>query len=197
MRLWLVPIVLVLCACATPNAAAPRVHPAAATRLATRVSLEVHADVRFTPDERDGINMAAHEWEHFTNGFARVCVVYDADLRDIERQAKHDLLLRVESTTPYVEWAPIRALAYTVRDPTNKTAAQKVFVVIDRITTSETFRHVMLHEIGHLLWVEHPPPGARAVMAEEVNGYACPRREDMQLFCAFHKCRLEDVRWCE
>jgi hypothetical protein len=165
--------------------------------LATRVALELHADVRFSEAERDAIQRAAGQWEYFTNGFAHIHVEYDADLRNIERDAQNNLILRVDSKAPFVGWLEDGALAFVIHDRENKTAAQKLFVVMDRVHDTGTLYRVMLHEIGHLLWLPNMPRGERAVMSENVNGFTCPHRLDMERFCAFHKCRLDDVRWCE
>jgi hypothetical protein len=165
--------------------------------LATRVALELHADVRFRDAERDAIELAASRWEYFTNGIAHVHVEYDVDLRDVERDAEHDLILRVDSKAPVVGWLDDGALAFVVHDRENKDAAQKLFVVMDRIRDPGMLYRVMLHEIGHLLWLPNMPRGTRAIMSENVNGFVCPHRIDMERFCAFHQCNLEDVRWCE
>lgn len=75
-----------------------------------------------------------------------------------------------------------------------------IYVVIDRIDSTEEFAGVVAHEIGHYLGLNHiqPPFNAKTLMgAVENNKTAkCPTYHDMEQFCKLYSCNVADMHYC-
>lgn len=132
------PLLLALAACVPTVADEPAVPEMAPIRMVDAV---IHGDTRFDPLERIIVADSLEAWRRFTDGRARISIVWDFDGSSLDRLALagEPILSRMPA------WVP----------PGNEAGAVDagiIYVVADKCPS---LRACVLHELGHYLGMQH------------------------------------------
>jgi hypothetical protein len=131
----------------------------------------LHADVNFDPLERELILQAAHDWEYFANGFFKIEIVFDLepdtscgqDGKIFKVAAAHEDVVKADGyhkTTIYGLCAYWTMKSGFVR--------RELLIVSERLENPLLFKMVVVHELGHYIWLSHIK--GHGVMYDYING---------------------------
>jgi hypothetical protein len=163
-------------------------------------------DSSFTPEEDFLIEQAANEWQVATNGIARFYVVYNNDPYFNVEQSNRDTLLKVEKIIPIKETESITffidlilnndTLGYS--DETNmlKKSANTIMIVRGRIISNEEYKTVVMHEIGHSLFMIHSNFANTLMYPSAKYAADCITKKDLEQFCFLYGCNVDDLNYC-
>jgi len=118
-------------------------------RYVPRPELTIHADTAFTPEEREVIQSASMELVSQIG--VRVDVIYDLDLRKPERTFRLVRVLSVNPATAEMD----KFFQAEVYGWTHPFIVPRAYIVVDRLESEGFARHVVLHELLHVLGCQH------------------------------------------
>jgi len=179
------------------------------------ISLTFHADTAFTFKEREAIRVATDQWFYQTGGNVNIHVIYDLDFGSLESLAvhffgRHDLIKRMESWMSKIveedEAAALRhgtwrggpgaPVLYGQTSLFGGIHARKpgepliVLLVADRLDYDYAmFEQVTMHELGHILGMEHTNRPGIMRSPFETAKRSCLKAPDLDEFCAKNKCK--------
>ncbi len=148
--------------------------------------IQVYLAAGFTPKEQSDISEALAEWNHTLNGHLRF------DLRDsagadgltIMRVPDKDLPLN----GPAAQW-----LAVTIRA---RGDTGLMIVYGDRIARYD-LRRIMLHEVGHLLGLEHDDASNLMFPRYFHSRQGCVDRATVQKLASQRHWLVDEMNWCD
>jgi hypothetical protein len=147
-------------------------------RVRRSVSIVLHGDTRFLPEERAAFERSARMWRAKTRGRVDVAFVWDLDEANLLRLRDAPRVIRVDALDPRTEavdarLGPARSRAF-VR-PAGDGLPIIMGVVADRV---DGWDATTMHEIGHLVGLPELPPGRSGVMNSENPGTVFTRDDD-------------------
>lgn len=188
-----------------------KIHNAPLLKMKEQAHYTAYIDENFTPQQRYGILLGLHEWVRATNGMITIEDRYgwtaDEDMRDIPSPNRTGLK-RCTSTIhiahayhdfPTVKEVeerkgPIDGLSYGDCD------VKFMILVMDRISTHAELMQTTMHEMGHLLGLDHTNVPWQSVMYESDEKPAmCVTKLDLAQLCDQDRfdCDPEDLWPCE
>lgn len=156
-------------------------------------SYGVRVDRDFMPAEAAWISRAFHEWEQATSGAVRFDVSWNQDRPGPYRMHSKpgaddgffvwslDEEERVETPDPPTNW--LLAMGVMVYGPGGRSGN----LVLFQAMPEDAFQRVALHEVGHLIGLDHAERGAWSVMEPTADGW-CISGADSVSACAIHGC---------
>jgi hypothetical protein len=149
----------------TPGSVTPK--DSSTTTWTRTVERTLHGDVDFSEEGRRRIRRACARWSEFTQGRAKLDVVFDLDFDDVlglrtHQLTAHDVIIGVTSNLEIVKVLEARThtdpAKITLLGATSDTVrgAKLVYLIMDRIDP-EDFEAVVLHELGHVLGLPDLP----------------------------------------
>lgn len=116
----------------------------------------IYVDKTFTPDEQKLIMEAANNLEEFCNGMIELFLTFELDPEDHETIKNNSVLLRVNSDFHAIVTSDTRVEGHTIGlcdYMSNDT--KRLYLVMDRLHDSITFRTTAIHELGHFIGLGH------------------------------------------
>lgn len=136
-----------------------------------------HGDINFNNIERELILQAIQDWEYFSNGFFRVNISFDLD-PTIGYDGKDGQILKTAITHEDVVKADgyykiiIYGLCSYQKMEDTGYIKRKLMIVSERLENPFLFKAVVIHEIGHYLWLSHIKK--RGIMHDYIDGSTPP-----------------------
>lgn len=205
-RLFLLAVAITLLACSMTSSPPVQISRPALGHL--RVTKSYHADVRFDDNERNQIDYAIALLNDQMNGVAVFEVVYDLEW-DPEVGANvlgQDLIVATTSkssetqvTDGEVEKGNV-ALGWCDLRFSNPFYSTTIFLVRDRLKRRQVFMHVTMHEMMHSIRLRHVQGRKHSVLFWQTDGpepSLCMSRYDAEELCRVHRCRVEEISYCE
>lgn len=174
-----------------------------------------HVDERFSDDERTCIEDAADQWRTHTKGLVNYTFEYDYDPMSTRDRLKHRLnhrivmwkegeedLAKADRSVQERDKSPDSRIYGRTNgvDITQKFArTMEIALVPTRIFPDKNLCEVvMAHEFGHTLGIDHLNHKYALMYAHaDYRATACPKKADMNAFCALNNCEDHNVTWCE
>jgi hypothetical protein len=137
----------------------------------------------FSADDRARIAQALDEWNRALNGVSRFAAAADMNGR------------RVWAITAIAQ-SPVQNRHETLAEVTALPAGGGLLIVYLDRTRGKNLDGIMLHELGHVLGLQHE--GSRGLMAAEYNPYdqKCVDYSAMAQLAALYDLPLQKLRWC-
>jgi hypothetical protein len=174
---------------AVSQPAAPRhyTNHAASTAAPEIVTLQI--DGSFNADDRAKVLLAVEEWNHALNGYVR----FDVASSDGWRPRAWNI--RAErGGSPDAPDGAGQPLSFTQAGLAS--IGGKMVIYVDRIGTRD-LRGIVLHELGHVLGLDHDPRGN--LMSARYSSIAgqCVDEPTAERVAALRKLPLAGLNWCE
>jgi hypothetical protein len=144
---------------------------------------------QFTAAERAGILRAIEEWNYALNGFIRLDVVAPGSARGIWS-------IRAEKGGTPVAPNPVAGQALSSTTANFWSSGGEMLIYVDRIGTRD-LRGIVLHELGHVLGLEHDPTGNLMSARYQPSTEQCIDRPTASMIAARHNLPLAALNWCE
>jgi predicted Zn-dependent protease len=162
------------------------------TKNAQLVEAQVKIGAGFSTSDRRAIVEGLNMWEYSTRGAFRWILVDQLSEDDMKVERVEFIL--VTSLEPrvkeYDKDGLLLGLAISDRfEPT------QLWLVIDRLYSSEDVKMVSAHEFGHALGIGHVSTGVN-VMSPRYAGSTCLTEEDMSAFCDVYGCSVQQMVYC-
>lgn len=116
----------------------------------------IYADKNFTEIERLYILEALDNLHYFCNGLIQLEIEFTLDPSDKATLQEHCVLLKAKSdwkiisdSTEHYKTNIVGLCVY------NRNQTRHLYVVIDRLYCGAAYKSVILHELFHLLWLNH------------------------------------------
>lgn len=172
----------------------------------------LHVDEGFTKAEKDVVIDSFVEWERDTHKIVRFVLSTakwnskidstDSSVDDENGCTIDVFVARIESSNKFVQEFEKRhntnnnTLGLTLR----QCSAKHVAFVMDRIEAYKNptlLRTVGVHEVGHVIGLDHIPVPNETVMFPSVDHVlSCPTALDMKQFCLLYGCDWHDMKSC-
>lgn len=171
-----------------------------ATSLPYTYTETLRGDINFNNTERELILQAIHDWEYFNNGFFRVNISFDLDPA-IEYDGTDGQILKVDidhkdvvKADGYYKTTIYGLCLYqTIKD--TGYIKRRLMIVSERLENPFFFKAVVIHEIGHYLWLSHIKK--RGIMHDYINGNTPPylTMEDAKEYGSKFNIDIENLRY--
>ena len=152
----------------------------------------IHADVKFNAFERKQLALAVQDWNLFCNNLIEIDLIFDYYGRE-DFEEDRTVLHRTEEKTnkikQYEEENKVSVLGFFTHSPTGRA---DLYLIPSKLYTEHEWRTTAMHEIGHLLGLQHIPEVA--VMHSSSN--FCPiymNQSDAKEFARIYKLDPEDL----
>ncbi len=166
-------------------------------------------DAQFSLEERKCIEDSAAQWKEQTNGLSDVRFVYDYNSKVFESVVAHKLTHRVTrwtTETPmvkaltdegYILLGQVSEVDSIISGGLVKPAEMRL--VADRLEDPNVCRLTAIHELGHLMGINHIKWNEHAIMFPSVrrDRKACLKNDDLIMFCAANDCGNVPMKPCE
>lgn len=155
----------------------------------------VYVDGNFRDDEFKVIKEASDEWSAKTAGLA---VIEVKRLPSPEKpkftMTTDDILLEkadsASSEILFLDYSTDATLFGLYRVEGNHSI---VILVTDRFSSTNEYRTVVLHEIGHALGLEHNSVRGTVMYRDHAHVGDHLVREDLKQFCAIYRCDVDEL----
>lgn len=198
-------LIVLLCLCFLVVACTPQRPPERPHRKVDQVVYAVHVDESFPPRERKLLVEATDRLRDQTSGFIDVRVVFDLDFDSNESLVLHEddnLILRLDANhlPSGKQSTTVRTLAFTLvyMDDVDLMRQSVSYLVWDRLSDDTVFVHVAMHEMLHMLRIDHVA-GSTSVMYPEAptsGASLCLSKEDAGEICFVHGCDVRRIHVC-
>jgi len=170
-----------------PAAARHYTNHTASTAAPEIVTLQI--DGSFNADDRAKVLLAVEEWNHALNGYVRFDVASSGGWR------AHAWDIRAErGGSPDAPDAGGQPLSYTQAGFAS--IGGKMVIYVDRIGTRD-LRGIVLHELGHVLGLDHDPRGNLMSARYSSTTGQCVDKPTAETIAAMRKLPLAGLNWCE
>jgi len=169
----------------------------------------LHVDTLFNSVDRAIVLDSFMEWERDTKGVVKFALDGESwNSGKLERgteKCTHEVYVAsVKSTDKEVREvedakSSKRGGRFTVLGYTQSTCnVRYIALVIDRLKNPVLLRNVTVHEVGHLIGLDHIPVPNESVMFPSMDKAAnCPTKLDMKQFCSMYSCKWQDMISCD
>ena len=162
-----------------------------------RATRTVYVDSSFRDEELKIVTESADEWNDRTKGIAHVDVVrlpLPPKVSPKFSNTTDDVFLeKQESTSSEVFFLDHTTQSILFGLYRVESGFSKIILITDRFTSSEEYRTVVTHELGHSLGLSHNNV-KRTVMYKDhgqVGNHIA--REDLEQFCEIYSCDVEEL----
>ncbi len=117
----------------------------------------IHADQNFTLEERAIILHALDDLLFFCNGLIKLQIIFDLDSKNLSFIDYNNTFIRADSSLHSIENADKRAKnnIFGLCEYKHNNSIKTLYIVVERIKTYNEFKTVVLHELGHALYMGH------------------------------------------
>lgn len=164
-------------------------------KVPVRIAEVIHADITFTPEERQYILQAAKDMEFFTNDWFTFDIKFDLDTENYDAFLEDSIMLRVDGYNANIVKSDEIHKNHTIglcqywEDGT-----RDIYMVYDRLRGPIEWRTTCIHELGHFVGMGHTPRGS--IMYKHNNrNILYPTYLDAKEFAEIYKCLPEDLRY--
>jgi hypothetical protein len=179
------------------------IHYPEVPKFSPKVSIDLHGDTAFSEKERQTISLVALTWNDYSNGLASINLVFDLDFDDMKSfdlAINQNTLVRSLSSSVLIQNVDMidgaDVLGFVSHSRTNRLLPQRMYLVQDRLENDQRFFSVVLHEFGHMLWMNHVDTFGTLMYHSMYNSISCPTKLDMEEFCKANECKLSNMKWC-
>lgn len=156
---------------------------------------EIHGDISFTKTERFYILEAAKNFEFFSNNQIKFEITFDLDPTDQIAIDSQSIILRVDQSHDMIVEADgyykskiLGLCQYKDND------TQTIYLVHDRLRNPITLRTTTIHELGHLVGLDHTQ--GRSIMHRyNTNSSLYPTYIDAVEFAIRFNCKPSELRY--
>jgi hypothetical protein len=162
----------------------------------THIEKVIYIDRKFNPQQKNLIHIAATEWQNKTKGIVKFTI---ATLPVSTLNVDNSVVINcVSPDDPEIIF--VDAIAGGTSQHlglTNMSAIiPNVKIVDSRITSSHTFKSVILHELGHVIGLKHNEGthGLNSVMFSSADfGSDSITSVDLENFCTVYQCNYKEL----
>lgn len=155
----------------------------------------LHGDMDFSQQERQIVSEAVDRWYEFTNGKFLFHIIYDISKYDLDALTKDDIILKVASSFYLVKESEQRSKGRTCGLCHRFTNRGNIYMVENRVRNYQTFRTVLMHELGHYIGLDHTE--GPSIMYEYTDQTGDFTKNDALAFCEEYGCGLNELRYRE
>jgi hypothetical protein len=163
--------------------------------IPVRIVEVIHADITFTPEEREWLLQASKDMEFFTNSWFTFDIKFDLDTENYDAFLEESIMLRVDGynvnivKSDEVHQNTTIGLCRYWEDGT-----RDIYMVYDRLHDPTTWRTTAIHELGHFIGMGHTP--SRSIMyRHNSRSVLYPTYIDALEFSRLYKCLPKDLRY--
>ncbi len=144
---------------------------------------------QFTAAEQASVLRAIEEWNHALNGFIRLDVVAPGSVRGIWS-------IRAEKGGTPQAPNPVAGQPLSSTTASFWSSGGETLVYVDRIGTRD-LRGIVLHELGHVLGLDHDPQGNLMSARYQPSTEQCIDKPTALMIAARHNLPAAALNWCE
>lgn len=156
---------------------------------------EIHADESFTTKERQHILEAAADISKFSNGWFLFDIKFDLKITDESACTIPSILIRSDHKDEVISYSDgyfkTKILGLYYRGNNN---TRTIHLVEDRLNNDTFWRTVTIHELGHLIGLQHTKKPS--IMHKNINhNVLYPTYLDAVEFAKLYGCEPNDLRY--
>lgn len=156
----------------------------------------IHADIRFSVQERKDITKAVEAWNLFFNNFMILELVFDFDPTSPYLSVNQTALHRCDHTHPMIQdFNKTNKCDIIGLCKPNKITGTKIFLVHNKIDEinyiKNIWQNVAMHEIGHHIWLPHNEE--RSIMYPYGSELISVNEADAKAFAKKYEINVEDL----
>jgi hypothetical protein len=170
-----------------PTAPRRYTNHAASTAAPEIVTLQI--DSSFNSNDKAKVFLAVEEWNHALNGYVRFDVASSGGWRP------HAWDIRAErGGSPDTGGPGGQPLSFTQAGLAS--IGGRMVIYVDRLGTRD-LRGIVLHELGHVLGLDHDPRGNLMSARYSATAEQCVDKATAERIAASRKLPLDGLNWCE